>query len=375
MLIPTFIVTIVCWEASGLYHGSPALNLFRTQSRQYQDVNQQQYRQQYQGKGGHLPLFRESEGSPQAPQSASYTNHVSAISTQYPRVQEVPEPAIPSSSDGGRYCVYQSSKIVPCPVMQFRAVKQSYHYYCQNTRQLCTGHRIVNVPYYVTEKKRVFTSHRDCCPGFEGSNCEKSCYNCSTFQQIAKRLKAVENSARRGTSSATLGGRGPQGVRGDRGPPGPAGPPGPSGRYVPGPPGPPGRTVIGLPGPPGPAGPRGIPGLPGASFGTEANIRQPSSAMVRDLMEQFSIVMYRIRELEERVDACNCPVRRAPRPSESSAAAHSSERSGGKAAAEGEAWVRVVDENVRPPSQAKATTTKTPPATAPADDLFAPPAL
>ncbi|XP_045173825.2 uncharacterized protein LOC123535289 isoform X2 [Mercenaria mercenaria] len=142
-----------------------------------------------------------------------------------------------------------------------------------------------------------------CCPGYEGPQCEKECFNCDRingferrFIEIYGKIKTLENTCTNQTviinGSTNNGNTGdkitqnctcPAGPRGPRGPVGPPGIPGRQGFQGPqGPAGDPGRPglpgtqgldgltgatgprgLIGLPGTTGERGPKGEPGLPG----------------------------------------------------------------------------------------------------------------
>ncbi|KAK3603236.1 hypothetical protein CHS0354_007566 [Potamilus streckersoni] len=124
-------------------------------------------------------------------------------------------------------------------------------------------------------KKKVCSQyHESCCPGFEGSHCEKACFSCEKLREIEQKQTAVyhqvvtlENKIINITSSKGGSGgsrecncpAGPKGRDGQSGLPGPSGPQGRPGRD-----GFPGQKGLdGLPGLPGPEGPPGQRGEPG----------------------------------------------------------------------------------------------------------------
>ncbi|XP_028516185.1 collagen alpha-1(XXVI) chain isoform X2 [Exaiptasia diaphana] len=275
-------------------------------------------------------LFRQQPSQPKLEQFQQQTSSAENVQTKSGRV----------SDSSGRYCLFETSRQVPCPVAVRKKVQQKFHYYCGSLyKKICSGYRAVFVPEYKIQMKTVYTTVRECCPGFTGPKCEKSCFNCSMIQRWTKRLETVEKklSGGRGVdvtepSRGQTGPQGPRGVpgprgipgaqgpRGQNGPPGPPGKPGESVIGPQGPVGPPGRpgVAIGEPGPPGPQGPPGVPGLPGApgtpggKIPTGGEKKAVTSPDMKDVMEQFSAMLFRIQQLEERVNACKCPVRREP---------------------------------------------------------------
>ncbi|XP_038058951.1 collagen alpha-1(XXVI) chain-like [Patiria miniata] len=139
-----------------------------------------------------------------------------------------------------------------------------------------TSYRIMFRPKYYVGLRTVETTERRCCPGFNGQNCDRVCFNCTQIDELRQKVDMLLS----GSHSTPLGNSqfvnhippdstqpvtghpGPEGPAGLRGPRGPSGPPGPKGDVgLPGQNGQPGAA--GEPGPPGPRGPQGPQGPPG----------------------------------------------------------------------------------------------------------------
>ncbi|XP_048762452.1 cuticle collagen 13-like isoform X1 [Ostrea edulis] len=118
---------------------------------------------------------------------------------------------------------------------------------------------------------------KECCPGYEGRNCEKLCFTCDQYHKLRNQVTTLERELRnKGNTTTIITGRGRKGEPGFPGPPGPRGPEGETGlvglpgqKGDPGVPGPPGfsgeRGKDGLPGEPGKQGSKGNPGAIGPS--------------------------------------------------------------------------------------------------------------
>ncbi|KAL3883930.1 hypothetical protein ACJMK2_030156 [Sinanodonta woodiana] len=123
------------------------------------------------------------------------------------------------------------------------------------------------------KKKNVCVQyHESCCPGFEGTDCEKDCFSCETLREIKEnhttvyqKVEILETKLINITSSEG----GSSGSRECNCPPGPKGRDGQPG--LPGPSGPPGRDGLpgknGLDGSPGLSGLPGLNGIPGQTGG------------------------------------------------------------------------------------------------------------
>ncbi|CAL1529172.1 unnamed protein product [Lymnaea stagnalis] len=118
----------------------------------------------------------------------------------------------------------------------------------------------------------------ECCPGFQGENCQEACFSCAVLSNLSDRIALAEKVitelslydernevtkrpqplVKHETCPCERGPAGPQGPVGPVGKMGPRGPVGAPGKGIEGPPGPPGP-----PGPQGPQGMVGVPGLPG----------------------------------------------------------------------------------------------------------------
>ncbi|XP_062602512.1 uncharacterized protein LOC134264228 isoform X2 [Saccostrea cucullata] len=130
---------------------------------------------------------------------------------------------------------------------------------------------------WVLKRQPITQTVKECCPGYEGRNCEKLCFTCDQYHKLTKQVSVLEREIRnRGNTTTIITGRGEKGERGLTGPPGPRGPQGepglvglPGQKGDPGVAGPPGftgeRGNDGLPGEPGRPGRKGDPGPMGAS--------------------------------------------------------------------------------------------------------------
>ncbi|XP_033108510.1 collagen alpha-1(XXVI) chain-like isoform X2 [Anneissia japonica] len=197
-------------------------------------------------------------------------------------------------SGGSNFCDLKISKMVTCKVRNGTTrTMERYPIWCNYQQQRnsynnipnpsCTPaqYRIIFRPKYITAYKSVETIERQCCPGFSGPKCDRSCFNCSEMEALKRKVAQLEHVPRPinpyGATSelqasqggtVILGPKGPPGSRGKAGPPGSdgkkgsKGEPGTAGKSgTPGQPGPEGK--VGAPGPPGSAGPQGPPGHPG----------------------------------------------------------------------------------------------------------------
>ncbi|XP_031560928.1 collagen alpha-1(XXVI) chain-like [Actinia tenebrosa] len=342
-------VCLVCYSSGVYQYGGTSLYLYKD--------GQNNRPEQSQGYG-YLPLYKGANSKPPVnrPPAEPLSYTTTSTSDQNPTIQ-VDGGSVTGHGGSGRFCLFETARQVPCPVAVNKKVKQNYRYYCGNLFQkFCSGQRWVYLPEYKIEMKTVYTTVRGCCPGFSGPRCDKTCFNCTVFDSWQKRLQAVERLLKGSPSPpkphltngvGQLGPRGPAGPPGPQGPAGPqgadgpagrkgsAGPPGPKGSAgppglsIPGPkgslglPGRPGESIVGPAGPrglpgiqgkPGPPGLPGVPGIPGRRSPTVVSGGEhPTSTMdMKDLMEEFSALLFRVKELEDRVEACNCPVRREP---------------------------------------------------------------
>ncbi|XP_074624115.1 uncharacterized protein LOC141882090 isoform X1 [Acropora palmata] len=238
-----------------------------------------------------------------------------------------------SAAAGGQFCIYQKPKQVTCNVAHMKRVTQQYKYFCgvRARDKVCTGYRVTYRPEYRKELRTVMTLEKDCCPGFTGSDCSQTCFNCSEFRLLEARLTALEKKetlgengnqsfsisrgppgppGQRGETGDTIRGqaqnfRGQKGEKGEPGVPGTAtlikgnpGSPGPPGTRGPaGPPGNKGEPGTITQGPQGPTGPKGEPGRPGISVSPED---------LTKLRDQMNILTEIVTELEEKVSRCEC---------------------------------------------------------------------
>lgn len=138
---------------------------------------------------------------------------------------------------------------------------------------------------WVARPQPVRQTVKQCCPGYEGQNCDKQCFTCDQYHKLSNQVTTLERELRNRGNTTTkitgIGQKGDPGLPGRQGPRGPQGEPGlvglPGQKGDPGFPGPPGLTGErgrdGLPGEPGkpgrkgdpgPIGPRGLEGIPGS---------------------------------------------------------------------------------------------------------------
>lgn len=302
-----FLLVVLCF-ADGFRHDSRSHS--RRQFPLYQHLmpNAQSYR-------GHQANKLVLDPSSELP---LYTN--TDMKAPSPAMRNLARPQ-DSVASNGQYCIYQKPKQVTCNVAHMKRVTQQYKYNCgrQAQEKVCTGYRVTYRPEYKIELRTVMTSIKDCCPGFTGSDCSQTCFNCTELRLFEARLTALERKTsahasdsiglpgRRGETGDAIRGkhprsRGQKGEKGEPGVPGTAtlvrgnpglpGPPGPRG-----PAGPPGNK--GEPGPQiqGPPGPPGEPGRPGISFSIE------DFTTLKDQMKMLTAI---VSELEEKVSRCEC---------------------------------------------------------------------
>ncbi|XP_047246807.1 collagen alpha-1(XXVI) chain isoform X2 [Girardinichthys multiradiatus] len=187
------------------------------------------------------------------------------------------------------WCQYTVSRTVPCKVHNGTETS------VQRVMQACRwpgpcnkaiSYRTVIKPSFKITYKQITALEWRCCPGFVGLECREECMNCTSFNSMNSRIKAIESKIKLledgrspppevklpdGSTGNEVDTRQPTPppylppVPGARGPPGLVGPPGPAGPQ--GIPGPPGRTGEkgdrGLPGETGQPGSPGLPGPPG----------------------------------------------------------------------------------------------------------------
>ncbi|XP_033627305.1 collagen alpha-1(XXVI) chain-like [Asterias rubens] len=122
-------------------------------------------------------------------------------------------------------------------------------------------YRIMFRPRYYIGIRTVETTERRCCPGFNGPNCDRVCFNCSQIEDLRHKVDLLISGSYSPQMDSVVNhipASAPQpgipSVHTVTGPAGPAGPRGPTGA----------RGLMGHPGLPGPMGPSGLPGQDGA---------------------------------------------------------------------------------------------------------------
>lgn len=88
-----------------------------------------------------------------------------------------------------------------------------------------SGNRIQHK--WVARPQPVRQTVKQCCPGYEGQNCDKQCFTCDQYHKLSNQVTTLERELRnRGNTTTKITGRG---QKGDPGLPGRQGPRGPQG--------------------------------------------------------------------------------------------------------------------------------------------------
>ncbi|KAK7073152.1 hypothetical protein SK128_012015, partial [Halocaridina rubra] len=95
------------------------------------------------------------------------------------------------------FCPYTVTKMVSCKVANGT---ETY------TGRVAVGPRVqlmtMQRPRYVTSFKEVQETEYGCCPGFHGSNCDNSCFNCTQIYNLESRVRTLESKLLRTPTAA-----------------------------------------------------------------------------------------------------------------------------------------------------------------------------